>query len=49
MRFSRSSLDTLKLNDLLTRSRMMLDACTANLPALTEYQVDQKTINDLRF
>jgi uncharacterized coiled-coil protein SlyX len=48
MRFSRSELDILGINDLLTRSRMALDACTANLSALTEYQVDQNTINNLQ-
>jgi uncharacterized coiled-coil protein SlyX len=48
MRFSRSALDLLKINDLLTRSRLVMDACTANLSALTEYQVDQNTINDLQ-
>jgi hypothetical protein len=48
MRFSRSSLDTLGTNVLLTRSRMVLDACVANLPALTDYQIDQKTIDELQ-
>jgi uncharacterized coiled-coil protein SlyX len=48
MRFSRSALDTLGINDLLTRSRLVLDACKANLPALTEYQVDQKTVDELQ-
>jgi uncharacterized coiled-coil protein SlyX len=48
MRFSRSALDVLGINDLLTRSRLVLDACTANLSALTEYQVDQNTINELQ-
>jgi uncharacterized coiled-coil protein SlyX len=48
MRFSRSALDDLGINDLLTRSRMVLDACTANLSALTEYQVDQNTVNELQ-
>ncbi|MDR3245559.1 MAG: hypothetical protein LBT50_03910, partial [Prevotellaceae bacterium] len=48
MRFSRSALDILGTNDLLTRSRLVLDACVAHLPALTDYQVDQKTIDDLQ-
>jgi septal ring factor EnvC (AmiA/AmiB activator) len=48
MRFSRSSLDLLRTNDLLTRGRMVLDICAANLPALSEYQVDQQTIDDLQ-
>jgi hypothetical protein len=48
MRFSRSALDILGINDLLTRSRLVLDACKANLPVLTEYQVDQTTVNGLQ-
>lgn len=48
MRFSRSALDSLGTNDLLTRSRLVLDACKANLPTLTEYQVDQTTVNELQ-
>ncbi|MDR1129818.1 MAG: hypothetical protein LBK96_02430 [Prevotellaceae bacterium] len=48
MRFSRSALDVLGINDLLTRSRLVLDACTVNLSALTEYQVDQKTADELQ-
>jgi hypothetical protein len=48
MRFSRSALDILGTNDLLTRSRLVLDACVAHLPALTDYQVDRKTIDDLQ-
>jgi uncharacterized coiled-coil protein SlyX len=48
MRFSRSALDILGINDLLTRSRLVLDACVANLPALTEYRVDQTTVNELQ-
>jgi uncharacterized coiled-coil protein SlyX len=48
MRFSRSALDLLGINDLLTRSRVALDACKANLPTLTEYQVDQKTVDELQ-
>jgi uncharacterized coiled-coil protein SlyX len=48
MRFSRSALDILGINDLLTRSRLVMDACTANLSALTEYQVDQTTVNELQ-
>jgi hypothetical protein len=48
MRFSRSALDLLGVNDLLIRSRLVLDACVANLPALTEYRVDQTTVNELQ-
>jgi hypothetical protein len=48
MRFSRSALDILGINDLLTRSRLVLDACKANLPVLTEYQVDQTTVEELQ-
>jgi hypothetical protein len=42
MRFSRSSLDNLGINDLLTRSRIILDACVAHFPALDDYQVDRR-------
>jgi hypothetical protein len=48
MRFSRSALDMLGMNDLLTRSRLVQAACIANLSALTEYQVDQKTADELQ-
>jgi hypothetical protein len=46
--FSRSTLDILGINDLLTRSRLVLDACVAHLSALTDYQIDKKTIADLQ-
>ncbi|MDR1897327.1 MAG: hypothetical protein LBR10_11115 [Prevotellaceae bacterium] len=45
--FSRSELDRLKTNDLLTRGRVVLDVCRDNLPALAAYQVDQKTVDSL--
>jgi hypothetical protein len=48
MRFSRSSLDNLGINDLLTRSRIVLDACVAHLPVLSNYQVDQNTVAELQ-
>ncbi|MDR0572601.1 MAG: hypothetical protein LBG96_00975 [Tannerella sp.] len=48
MRFSRSSLDRMGINDLLTHSRLILDACVPHLPALGEYQVDQITVDELQ-
>ncbi|MDR0732440.1 MAG: hypothetical protein LBF08_00035 [Dysgonamonadaceae bacterium] len=46
--FSRSALDHLRINDLLTRSRVILDACVANLSHLGDYQVTQDTVDDLQ-
>jgi hypothetical protein len=47
-RFSRSSLDGLKTNDLCIAANTLADACEENLAELAEYQVDQSTVNRLR-
>jgi hypothetical protein len=48
MRVSRSILDRMKTNDLLIFTRVIADACTAHLPALTGYSIDGATVDRLR-
>jgi hypothetical protein len=48
MRISHTSLDKMKTNDLLTFAHVIADACTANLPALTDYLIDESTVDSLR-
>jgi hypothetical protein len=48
MRISRSGLDKLKTNDLLTFAQVIADACAANLPALSDYRIDASTVDSLR-
>jgi lysyl-tRNA synthetase class I len=48
MRFSRSSLDKMKTNDLLTLAQVIADACSAHLPELREYKIDETTVDSLR-
>jgi hypothetical protein len=45
--FSRSELDRLKTNDLLTLGRVVRDACAENIDALEVYQVEQSTVDSL--
>jgi hypothetical protein len=47
LNFSRSNLDRMKHNDLLTCSRVVFDACRNYLPALAPYQVDEKIVDRL--
>ncbi|MDR0733537.1 MAG: hypothetical protein LBF08_05715 [Dysgonamonadaceae bacterium] len=48
MHFSRSFLDDLGINNFLTRSRVVVDACVANLSKLGDYQITQETVADLQ-
>jgi lysyl-tRNA synthetase class I len=45
--FSRSALDRMKHNDLLTCSRVVLNTCNEYLPSLSDYQVDQTVVDEL--
>lgn len=45
--FSRSGLDRMRLNDLLTRSKVVLDACSENLADLVDYRVDESMTSSL--
>jgi hypothetical protein len=48
MNVSRSSLDRMKTNDLLTLARVIADACAARLPELRDYRIDESTVDSLR-
>jgi hypothetical protein len=47
LRFSQSSLDRMKHNELLICARVVVAACEKFLPELSDYQIDQATINEL--
>jgi hypothetical protein len=47
-RFSRSSLDALKTNDLCVAAVTLANACEEVLADLAEYQVDRSAVNNLR-
>jgi len=46
--FSRSDLDNMKTNELLTHCRVVADACDASVVELTDYRIDAKTVDELR-
>jgi hypothetical protein len=46
--FSRSDLDSMSTNDLLTHCRVVADACEANITELADYRIDAKTVDELR-
>jgi hypothetical protein len=47
VQFSRSDLDRMSTNELLTHCRVIADVCNANVTALTEYLIDEKTVDSL--
>jgi hypothetical protein len=48
VQFSRSDLDRMTTNELLTHCRVVADTCDANVAALADYRIDAKTVDDLR-
>jgi hypothetical protein len=46
--FSRSDLDNMNTNELLTHCRVVADVCEANVTELADYRIDEKTVEDLR-
>jgi uncharacterized coiled-coil DUF342 family protein len=48
MQVSRSTLDSMNINELLTFSRVTADACEENLHVLADYGIDQPLVTDLR-